>query len=298
MTTPIDPFERHLPEVFSNLAAARTPDYLIDILGQTARKRQRPAWAIPGRWNPMHSFANRPALAALSALVLVVLVGGGILLIRPGQPGVGGEPTPTSTVEPSASASPSSSPQTLDNLETGQTFPAGDYRVAGPFGQPFRITLTSPWTLARVAAGEAGFTSGSGNLSVNLIENVYDDPCQSGGGPLATPGLSNVDDVIAALDAMTGFSVGATTDITIGGHAGKEFDLTNSLDPATANCVGGDLIPLWTQRGSSDVTSTNPGLTEHAAVIDVGGAPVVLGWSSNEAGQQEVDEMVQSLEFE
>ncbi len=85
MTTPIDPVERHLPEALTDLAAPRTPDYFIDILGQTARVRQRPAWLRPGRWIGMNGFLGRPQLVAV-IVVLVAIVGGGMLL-HAAQPG-------------------------------------------------------------------------------------------------------------------------------------------------------------------------------------------------------------------
>jgi hypothetical protein len=39
------------------------PDYTDDILGLTARRRQRPGWTFPGRWLPMDITAPRPAVA-------------------------------------------------------------------------------------------------------------------------------------------------------------------------------------------------------------------------------------------
>ena len=57
--TPIDRFERTLPVALTDLAAPRTPDYLTDILGRTARTRQRPAWASIERWLPMQIASTR-----------------------------------------------------------------------------------------------------------------------------------------------------------------------------------------------------------------------------------------------
>jgi len=87
--TPIDRFERQLPAALTDLADPRTPDYLIDILGQTARTRQRPAWVNPGRWNPMSGLMARPALLAAIAAVIIVLVGGAFLASRRELPAVG-----------------------------------------------------------------------------------------------------------------------------------------------------------------------------------------------------------------
>jgi hypothetical protein len=87
--TPIDSFERHLPSALTDLAAPYTPDYLTDILGQTAATRQRPAWASFERWLPMQLATSRvpstrvpwrqlvllAVLAALLAAMLAVYVG-------------------------------------------------------------------------------------------------------------------------------------------------------------------------------------------------------------------------------
>jgi WD40-like Beta Propeller Repeat len=56
--TSTDRFERELGAALADLAAARTPDYLPDILGLTARQRQRPAWTSLERWLPMDAVSQ------------------------------------------------------------------------------------------------------------------------------------------------------------------------------------------------------------------------------------------------
>ncbi|MBF8290665.1 MAG: hypothetical protein HW391_1633 [Chloroflexi bacterium] len=48
-----DRFDRELVAALGDLAPLRSPDYLSDILGRTARTRQRPAWASLERLLPM-----------------------------------------------------------------------------------------------------------------------------------------------------------------------------------------------------------------------------------------------------
>lgn len=79
--TPIDRFERRLPDQLVELAGERTPDYLDDLLTRTARTRQRPGWTLPERWLPMTITLRRPwlappmrLLAIGMALLLVLLV--------------------------------------------------------------------------------------------------------------------------------------------------------------------------------------------------------------------------------
>jgi len=77
--TPIDRFERNLPMALTDLAAPRTPDYLIDVLGRTARTRQRPAWASIERWFPVELVSTRATIARmpwrqLGVLALIALL--------------------------------------------------------------------------------------------------------------------------------------------------------------------------------------------------------------------------------
>jgi hypothetical protein len=52
MTT--DRIERRLPEILTEVSRPMVPDYLDDILSETARARQRPGWSFPERWLPMN----------------------------------------------------------------------------------------------------------------------------------------------------------------------------------------------------------------------------------------------------
>jgi Tol biopolymer transport system component len=69
------------------------PDYLSDIVAQAGRTRQRPAWTLPERWNPMDTAIRsrgvpRAALTfALLALLLVLLAATVVLIgSRPPMP--------------------------------------------------------------------------------------------------------------------------------------------------------------------------------------------------------------------
>ena len=88
MTT-FERFERSIPELMNELAPARVPDYVDDMLRTTATKSQRPAWSYPERWLPVEITARplmtrsvpwRPLvvlalIALLIAASLVVYVG-------------------------------------------------------------------------------------------------------------------------------------------------------------------------------------------------------------------------------
>ena len=85
MTT-FERFEREIPSLMDEIAPPRLPDYLDDMLRQTGRTRQRPAWASPERWLPMDVVARptilrAPALRPLLILLLIgLLIAGGALL--------------------------------------------------------------------------------------------------------------------------------------------------------------------------------------------------------------------------
>lgn len=75
---PIDRFERQLPVLLDELAEPRTPDYLDELLWQTAHSSQRPAWTSIERWLPMLEVIRRPVAAQvpwrpIGVLFLIVL---------------------------------------------------------------------------------------------------------------------------------------------------------------------------------------------------------------------------------
>lgn len=55
-----DPLERRITDAIDEIAATRTPDYLTDVLRQTARTSQRPRWSFPERWMPVDTARSRP----------------------------------------------------------------------------------------------------------------------------------------------------------------------------------------------------------------------------------------------
>jgi Tol biopolymer transport system component len=60
---PTDRFERQLPQLLNELAEPRTPDYLDDLLWQTAHTSQRPAWSLLERWLPVFEITRQPVMA-------------------------------------------------------------------------------------------------------------------------------------------------------------------------------------------------------------------------------------------
>jgi Tol biopolymer transport system component len=85
--TAFDRFEQRIPELMTELASATVPDYFDDMLRQTARTRQRPAWSSLERWLPMGVLA-RPALIpalpwrpiGIIVIIALLLVAGAFIL--------------------------------------------------------------------------------------------------------------------------------------------------------------------------------------------------------------------------
>jgi Tol biopolymer transport system component len=79
-----DRFDRALPDLLEQLAPRAVPDYRDDIVRQTARMRQRPAWTFPERWLPVSVITSRALTAppvrwrivGLVALLLLALAVG------------------------------------------------------------------------------------------------------------------------------------------------------------------------------------------------------------------------------
>ena len=56
-------FDRELPALLEDLYLGPTPSYRDEVLAVATHRRQRPAWAIPGRWLPMADITSRTAFA-------------------------------------------------------------------------------------------------------------------------------------------------------------------------------------------------------------------------------------------
>lgn len=87
-------FERNLPTVLTDLYLGPTPDYRDDLLWQTARTSQRPAWRFPGRWLPMADLVTERVAApripwrtiAVALVILAVLIAGTVAFVGSQQP--------------------------------------------------------------------------------------------------------------------------------------------------------------------------------------------------------------------
>ena len=56
-------FERSLPTILEDLYLGPVPTYRDEVVAAAVRTRQRPSWALPGRWIPMADIASPSAVA-------------------------------------------------------------------------------------------------------------------------------------------------------------------------------------------------------------------------------------------
>ena len=173
---------------------------------------------------------------------------------------------------------------------------------------PFSITFASEWTLKTLATGDVqflntGVNSGDGAawIVIDLVEDIFHDPCHTAAGPITPAIPSTVDGVVAALTHMVGFKAGAVSNVVVGGRAGKSVELTNSVNTDTAGCTGGPMLSMWTIRGGGGA-GTNGGAHEQLWVVDTGSGILVIDGetfeSTPKASRQEIQQIVGTLAFD
>lgn len=229
---------------------------------------------------------------AVRAVLVVGLLGaisacGG----APGQPdatfATASPPAPAASI----AAPPSATSIVLGSADIGRQLSAGAYQVGDPFAAPFTITLPDGMELGSLVEGDVSFKHESDWVIVEVFENLFADPCHAD-GPVDPPIRPTVDAIVTGLSQMVGFKVGKVSDVVLGRHSGKSFELTNTVDTSTAGCSRGLMLPLWTYRGGIEA-STNGGLREQLWVIDVDGIAVIVA-----RGGPGIDPVAASIEFE
>jgi hypothetical protein len=283
------------------------PDRVLDsVLDQLPANPQRRAWWPAWRLREL----NTPIRFAVAAAAVAVVAVVGINVLSKNGGGTGGTaPVPSTNPSPTAIPSPAPSVSDLGASDVGRSLGAGTYRVGAPFALPFRITFPSGFTQSHSATvGDAAFGGPSASdgtsygITVDLIEGVFGDPCHPGTGPTTSPTPLTVDGLVPALTHMVGFEAGPVSDVVVGGHAGKSFRLTNTVDTATAGCTRDLMLPLWTFLGDPSGASTNGGISLEVWVIDVGGTPIVIAADADAttltADRDQIQSIVDSISFE
>lgn len=222
----------------------------------------------------------------------------------PTDPAVASTPSPTPAAPPSVAASNAS----LGDADLNHPLKPGTYRVDDTFGAPFEITVPVYWRLKALTASDVEFAytlDGENHpawVVVDLVDNVFEDPCHSGGGPADPPAPRTVDGVVDALTSMAGFEAGPVTDVSVDGLAGKAVDLVNAIDTATAACDGA-MLPMWTNKGGGGGSTPVDGRArEQIRVVDVDGSPVIVDGETfvdtTSSLQDETRQVLESIRFQ
>jgi dipeptidyl aminopeptidase/acylaminoacyl peptidase len=272
--TPIDRFERQLPAALTDLADPRTPDYFIDILGLTARTRQRPAWTSPERWLPMDIATTRVPMTRFPWRTVGVLALIALLALAALAAFVGSRPTLPTPFGPAANGliayGEAGEIYTLDP-ETGSRTPLVSHE--GTDHSPVFSLDGSRIAFARLAGGKsllfvaAADGSDARQVTPDTLAGLTDWSFSPDGRSIVA--LASIDGrvqiVVAAADgnaAVQYFDVGATegdgapqyrpldgNEIAfVGQEAGQPNRGIYGLDPST-----GDVREIIPPRASQDI---------------------------------------------
>ena len=218
------------------------PDYILDVVeSRISRQPQRPSWRLPWR-NPMSTPFK--LAAGLAAVVLVALVAWQLMPGR--QDGIGGPPSPTPTLQPSAtpvpsslaSAAPSTSVACPQWLTTGCVDGAGILSAGShttrAFNPGFTFSVPDGWVneydernyfalFPDTPANQAEYER-SESVAQSMILGPQNDPyffCQS----VENNQGATAADIAAAAAGDESLAMTGLVDVAIGGLTGKQFDV-------------------------------------------------------------------------
>ena len=220
--------------------------------------------------------------------------------------------TPTAAATPPQTPAPTPSGDAstggLGQSDLNHPLAAGTYRIADTFGAPFEITVPVYWRLKALTASDVQFAytvDGENHpawVVVDLVDNVFEDPCHSASGPADPPVPATVDGVVDALTSMKGFEAGPVTDVSNDGLTGKAVDIVNTIDTASAACDG-EMLPLWSNKGGGGGSTPADGRArEQIRVVEVNGAPAIIDGETladtTKGLQDETRQVLESIRFE
>ncbi len=249
-----------LLDAWMDLGPTSAPGRVADAARLEARTtRQRPAflsWWATRRFPEMNNMVRVGLVAA--AVVAAALLGYSYFI----APNVG-DPGPTES-SPTAPADATPTQAALD--EQGGPLTAGTYLIDDVV--PMRLTLVVPGGWQKNAVPAAVWTpSSEAHIGFATVDNVFADPCSRASG-LADPAVGpTVDDLVSALQGLSGIEVTAPADVTVDGFSGKSLELTAPDDTCAESS-------LWLIQPLNEAMP----LETHAQVwiLDVDGSRLVI----------------------
>lgn len=230
------------------------------------------------------------------AAAVVVLVGAGVVLLRPTPAGVAAP----ASVAPSASPSPSPT-------EAAAASPT--LRPDAALPGPNRLGGDGPALILTVPEGDSGWSNYGSHLEKDYggrlgpavyrpaISGTYVDPCTD--HTLKEPAPQGVEQLIAALGNQPGMSSKPTADVTISGYSGQYVDTTVTAD--ITKCGGEDAFWLW-GYGDDPWVAGETGETHRVYALDVDGTTftfaVRIPANTTDAELAEVMAVLETLKIE
>jgi hypothetical protein len=262
----------------------RLPDRVLDaVLDQVPATRQRrPPWTA-WRDNRMNTYAK---LVAAAAAVLIVGVVGYQML--PGRPGVGGQPTASSSPSPSPTSIVLPSPSVEGALSPGR-HSLDSFAVPG-------ITYSVPagWKLCGDDPDETSLCYDDVlGVTFVVVQNVVSGDCAA--TDLQSPPVGpSVDDLAAALSSLPRITVTPAVDVSIDGVRGKELTVRPAVPPTCA---------VYTWASSRHTNGMSPDEANLVRILDVHGTRVVIAGNyprvgaNSAAGLALVRQVMDSVHF-
>lgn len=235
--------------------------------------------------------ATRLALAAAAIVVVAVIA----IKFLP-TTNIGPAPTPKPT--PTASPTPAPTPLSLTVTTNGPVpIEAGTYAAASPFLVPLTLTVPSGWSGAIPGPNlvQLNQSLGASDITFELFDKVYADPCHNDRGLLnPLPGPS-VADLVAALTKMPSVTVSPVTDATIGGLPGKQLTLTAPNSFAGCTLTSDGYFRIW-QLPLGATFDMTPGQARLIWIVEVDGQRLVID-RAQIPGDSDISGILDSITF-
>lgn len=265
-------------------SADRVLDAVLEQLDTTPQRRV--TWWPARRLPEMHTMMKLSLAAA--AVVVAALLGYNYLV----APNVGGprlgDPTPTPPPLPTPTPAPL-------NQERGALAP-GSYAIGDLIPERIVFTVPAGWEQLTVPATIWSAAGSNANLGFATVKNLVVDPCAPGLG-LQDPAVGpSVDDLATAMAQLPGMEATTPTDVTLGGFAGKQMELTGSVE-----CPGES--GLWECCGGAEfVPAPSLGERRRLWMLDVNGSRLVIASNvrpaASEATAAELQSIIDSIRIE
>jgi hypothetical protein len=256
MTVGRDP--DRLIRAFLDEGQTELPDRAYEVVrAEIERTRQR---IVIGRWRTP-DMRTTAGLAVAMAIVVAVVLGAATFLGAARSSGVGADPA--ATIERlSAAAVIGAAPVLPDSTPLD----AGTYRLRPPFPVSVAVSVPAGWEVCTYGDLEQGVCDQELGVSFMVIESVVADPCDPAQrlDPAVGP---SVDDLVAAIVGLEGFSATVPTDIVIDGFAGKQFTVTA---PRASAC------DLRTWGNADRVNGVGLGEVNVVRIMDVDGRRILI----------------------